>query len=117
MSKDTIIRDRTIAKELRLACGYTLTSDEVKSRGYILVGSAGEAGRQGYLTIRQINNMGTLVFPEEIASCHTYAMIKSCPVDFCIKDADGRRMRPCIPVFQREKHLTHNVRVKKQLTP
>lgn len=106
MSIDTIIRDHTIAKELRLACGYTLTSDEVKKRGYVLVGSTGEAGRQGYVTIRQINSMGTLVLPEEIASCHTYAMIKSCPVDFCIKDADGRRLRPCIPVFQRELQRT-----------
>lgn len=102
MSKDTIIRDRTIAKELRLACGHTLTSDDVKKRGYTLVGSASKASRQGYLTILQINSMGTLVLPEKIASCHTYAMIKSCPVDCCIKDADGRRVRPCIPVFRKD---------------
>lgn len=99
MSKDTIIRDRIIAKELRLAGDYVLTAGEVKKRGHVLVGSLGEADREGYLTIRQMENKGCGPTPSEIAACTTYTMMKMCPVDFCIWDADGKRVRPCIPVF------------------
>lgn len=101
MSKDTIIRDRTIAKELRLAGDCVLSAEEVKAHGHSLVGSLGEADREGYLTIRQMENKGCGPTPSEIAACTTYAMMKMCPVDFCIRDEDGKRVRPCIPVFKK----------------
>lgn len=106
MSKETIVRDRTIAKELRLAEKYVLSAAEVRRRGYTLLGSTGTAAHAGYLTIRQIENKGTVITPSEIANCTTYAMMKMCPTDFCIYGDNGKRVRPCIPVF-RTKEANH----------
>ena len=59
------IRERTEAKELRLAGCQVMTYSQWILRGGVYRGTIGEAAKAGYHTIRACENMGRPVTEEE----------------------------------------------------
>lgn len=97
---DTIIRDRTVAKDISMSGKLVLSKDEWLARGGFYCGSIGRAAKKGLFTVRQCEKMGKPVNAEEFASCRNFAMIKDCDVCYCLNRND-KRVRPCVPVFYR----------------
>ncbi len=77
MSVKTIIRDRSEKKELRMNEGYILQKSEVTEKGFTYLGSLGQAHLQGYRSMRECENSGESVSPEELENSKHYAMCKS----------------------------------------
>lgn len=96
------IRERTEAKELRLAGDLAMTRSQWVLRGGIYRGTISEAAQAGYYTIRACENMGKPVSEEERRAAKDFAMFKSCYAHHCIKVGD-KKVRPCLPVFYRVK--------------
>lgn len=96
------IRERTETKELRLAGCQVMTYSQWILRGGVYRGTIGEATKAGYHTIRACENMGRPVTEEERKEVKDFAMFKTCYAHNCIKVGD-KKVRPCVPVFYREK--------------
>ena len=47
--------------------------------------------------------MGLPVTDEELQNCKDFAMYKDCYDEHCLKDSTGKKVRPCLPVFYRDK--------------
>ena len=103
MSTSSIIRRRAFAKELRLAEGYVKTREEYEDTGATFLGSARMAAEQSYFTPAACARMKKPVTDQEWEEITHFAMIKDCYQDQCITDSTGRKYRPCLPVFFREK--------------
>lgn len=104
MSADTIIRDRSEKKELRLNENYILKRQVVDEKGYHYIGSLGQAHDQDYYSIRECENMKRPVSQSEIEQRTNYAMCKAFHVDnLPVDPVTHKRFCPCIPVFFRDK--------------
>lgn len=97
------IRERTEAKELRMASGLVMTKEQWLARGATYRGSLGTAARGGYYTPRVCEKMGQAVSEEEMSACQDFAMFKTCYTEHCII-VDGKSRKPCLPVFFREEN-------------
>lgn len=95
------IRRNTAEKELRLAQGHVFTRSEYEARGAQYMGTVGEAAKLGYYTPAGCDRLGAPVSESEFSDIKCFAMLKDCYQDQTIKE-DGRRKRPCLPVFYRE---------------
>lgn len=95
------IRRNTAEKELRLAQGHVFTRREYEARGAQYMGTVGEAAKLGYYTPAGCNRLNKPVTEAELEDVRYCAMYKDCFVDQTILE-DGRRKRPCLPVFKRE---------------
>lgn len=95
------IRRRTAEKELRLSDGYVKTKEEYIGTGATYHGSLGQAAKAGYLTIAACQRLGRPVQPSELADIQHFAMFVDCYSDQCLI-VNGRKRRPCLPVFYRE---------------
>ena len=96
------IRERTEAKELRLAGDLAMTRSQWVLRGGICRGTISEAAQAGYYMMRACENMCKPVLGEERRAAKSFAVFKSCYAHNCIKVGD-KKVRPCLPVFYREK--------------
>ena len=99
-SVETIIRDRTVAKDIKMSGELVLSKDEWLARGGFYCGTIGRAAKFGLFTVRQCEKIGKPVTPEEFSACRHFAMIKDCDTKDCL-ERNGKRVRPCVPVFYR----------------
>ena len=102
MSLEKIINERRQKKELRLSGELVLTKTVWEQRGGVYRGSLGTAAKAGWFTVRECERMGAPVTETELKNCKDFAMFKDCDTDYCIEE-NGKRVRPCLPVFYREK--------------
>lgn len=102
MSLETLIRHRTEKKELRLSGDLVMTRTAWEQRGGTYHGSLGPAAKAGWFTVRECERMGAPVTETELKNCKDFAMFKDCYTDYCLEE-NGKRVRPCLPVFFREK--------------
>lgn len=102
MSLETLIRHRTERKELRLSGELVMTRTAWEQRGGVYRGSLGPAAKAGWYTVRECARMGVPVTETEFNNCKDFAMFKDCYTDYCLEE-NGKRVRPCLPVFYREK--------------
>lgn len=102
MSVETIIRHRTQEKEIRLSGDLVMSKTTWEQCGGTYRGSLGTAARNSYYTVRSCELMKQPVSAEEFAACKDFAMFKDCYQEYCIKE-NGKDVRPCLPVFYREK--------------
>lgn len=93
-------RRRTEEKELRMSGDMVGSRAELEARGMTFVGSLGMAARQGWKSARACEKAGRPVTPDELRAAAYFAMMADCYADHCL-ERDGKRMRPCIPVFFR----------------
>lgn len=102
MRVETLIRHRTQAKEIRLSGNLCMSRTAWEQRGGIYRGSLGTAAKSGWYTVRSCELMQQPVTAEEFAACKNFAMYKDCYDEYCIKE-NSKKVRPCLPVFYREK--------------
>ncbi|MGN0817708.1 MAG: hypothetical protein ACI4L9_01950, partial [Candidatus Coproplasma sp.] len=79
--------------------------EEWEKRGGVYHGSLGTAAKNNWFTVRSCELMGLPVTEEELKNCKDFAMYKDCYVDFCISIGNGKRVRPCLPVFYRQQAI------------
>lgn len=103
MRVETLIRYRTQEKEIRLSGELVMTREAWEQRGAVYHGSLGTAAKEGWYTVRNCELMGVPVADEELQSCKDFAMYKDCYDEYCLKDSAGKKIRPCLPVFYRDK--------------
>ncbi len=102
MSLETLIRHRTQKREIRLSGDLVMSKAAWERRGGTYRGSLGKAAKSGWFTVRSCECMGKPVSEEEFKSCKDFAMFKDCYQEYCIGE-NGKDVRPCLPVFFREK--------------
>lgn len=102
MRVETLIRHRAQEKEIRLSGALAMSKNAWEQRGGIYLGSLGTAAKSGWYTVRSCELMGKPVSEEEFKSCKNFAMFKDCYQEYCIIE-NGKDVRPCLPVFFREK--------------
>lgn len=103
MRVETLIRHRTQEKEIRLSGKLVKTREAWEQRGGGYHGSVGNAAQESWYTVRTCEMMGIPVTDEELQGCKDFAMYKDCYDEYCLKDGAGKRVRPCLPVFYRNK--------------
>lgn len=94
------VRRRTEEKELRMAGNMVGSRAELEKRGMTFVGALSMAAKQGWKSARACEKAGRPVTPDELQAADHCAMMANCYADLCL-ERDGRRVRPCIPVFYR----------------
>lgn len=95
------VRRNTAEKELRMAQGYIKTKEDYEAAGAVYIGSLGAAFKVGYYTIAGCDRMRQPVTEAELAGIKHFAMFADCYADQCIVTPDGKKRRPCLPVFYR----------------
>lgn len=96
----SIIRERTELKELRLSRHLVLSKDEWLKRGGIFHGQLWQAQEDGWFTARECERMGQPVSDEEFAKVMDFAMFGNCYASLCLQ-RERKKVRPCLPVFKR----------------
>lgn len=103
------VRERTEDKEIMLSGKLVMTKEAWEQRGGTYHGWLGQAARDEYFTVRECERMGLPVREAEFRSCKDFAMFGTCYADNCIDIGNGKKVRPCLPVFYRNKK---DIRVK-----
>lgn len=103
MRVETLIRHRTQEKEIRLSGKLVMTKEAWEQGGGVYHGSLGNAAKESWFTVRSCELMGIPVTAEEFKNCKDFAMYKDCYDEHCLKDNSGKKVRPCLPVFFRNK--------------
>ena len=104
MGKTATIRERTEDKELLLSGNLVMTKEAWEQRGGIYHGWLGHAARkESFFTVRECERMGFPVSDEEFKNCKDFAMFGDCYAYNCIEVGKGKKVRPCLPVFYRDK--------------
>lgn len=99
MTKKTIQRC-TQEKELQMAQPWGVgIRDDMVAAGMECWGTLSMAAQAGYYTPRACEKMGQPVGADEVAT-HC-AIMANCDTELCLIDAEGNRVRPCLPVFPR----------------
>lgn len=103
----------TQEKELRMAKPWGVgIRDNMVAAGMECYGTLSMAAQAHYYTPRMCEKMGHPVQPDEVPT-HC-AIMANCYTELCLVDAEGNRVRPCLPVFYREAAATTGKPVKKQ---
>lgn len=96
-----VIKERTEAKELKMAGNLAMSRDEWITRGATFRGTLSQASKSNYLTARMCEKIGQPVSDEEMNAADNFAEMATCYMQFCL-ERDGKKVRPNIPVFYRE---------------
>ena len=102
MRVDTLIMKRTEEKEIRLSGSLCMTKAAWEQHGGVYRGTKSDAAKNGWYTVRKCELMGVPVTEEEFRNCKNFAMYQ-CSTENCINDTDGKKRKPCLPVFYRSK--------------
>ncbi len=95
------IKERTEAKEMKMAGDLVMSRDEWLARKATFRGTLSQASKSHYLTARVCENIGQPVSDEEMSSADNFAEMSTCYMQFCL-ERDGKKVRPNILVFYRE---------------
>lgn len=99
------IRRKTEEKELQAAGTLVGIRSQMEEAGMVYMGTLTMAAKAGYFTHRACDKMGRPVgADEEPDHC---AVMADCPLDLCLIDEDGNRVRPCLPVYFRDMEETY----------
>lgn len=94
------VRRRTEEKEIRMAGDMVGSRAELEARGMTFIGALSMAAKQGWKSTRACEKAGRPVTPDELQAADHFAMMADCYTDLCL-EREGKRVRPCIPVFFR----------------
>lgn len=103
MRVETLIRHRTQEKDIRLSGEFVMTKEAWERRGGNYRGGIKDAAQESWYTVRQCELMGLPVSEAEFKSCKNFAMFKGCYDEYCINVEPFKKVRPCLPVFYRDK--------------